>query len=237
MITIIIVMFIKIIIISSSSSIIQVTEEEVELLKQDLDKNQDGSLGVNELRAFLRVFNPETRKLVRKTALLVVDVQNDFISGTLAVPSAADIVPMINGVREKFDAVVISYDWHPKGHCSFVEAAREGSVDVLSPPETYDPFSLVMLKGDADRPEHQQMLYPRHCVQGEWGAECHAELVLKDSDLKIYKGVKPNIDSYSAFFDNMKANDTGLTAMLEKEAVTDVYCCGLVTDICVKATA
>merc|ERR1719215_463291 len=88
-----------------------------------------------------------------------------------------------------------------------------------------------------DRAEHKQMLYPRHAVQGTEGSECHKDLVWKDEDGWICKGTKPNIDSYSAFFDNCKANDTGLTAMLEKAGVTDVYCCGLVTDICVQATA
>ena len=56
---------------------------------------------------------------------------------------------------------MVSCDWHPRDHCSFVEAAREGLNEIVNPQETYDPFSLVTLKADADRPEHQQMLYPR----------------------------------------------------------------------------
>lgn len=95
----------------------------------------------------------------------------------------------------------------------------------------------VRLRGDADRPEHSQMVYPRHAVQDTWGGKCVEGLVLAEADRHIYKGTKPNIDSYSAFFDNCKANDTGLSAMLESAGITHVYCCGLVFDICVKSTA
>jgi nicotinamidase/pyrazinamidase len=74
-------------------------------------------------------------------------------------------------------------------------------------------------------------------VHGTWGAQCHERLDVRPNDPRIYKGTKPNIDSYSAFFDNCKANDTGLTALLSVEGITDVFVCGLVFDICVKATA
>eukprot|EP00439_Symbiodinium_sp_Y106_P045756 s957_g5.t2 len=176
------------------------SDADMATMHNTLDMDKDGSIGVNELRAFLRLYQPGQQQIRTKTALIIVDVQNDFITGTLANPySAADIVPIINNLRDKFDVVVISYDWHPHDHCSFVESASEGKEEV----KKFDPFTFVTLKEDKDRPEHQQILYPRH----------------------------------AAFFDNMKANDTGLTAMLEKENVTDVYCCGLVTDICVKSTA
>jgi len=214
------------------------SDADMATMHNTLDMDKDGSIGVNELRAFLRLYQPGQQQIRTKTALIIVDVQNDFITGTLANPySAADIVPIINNLRDKFDVVVISYDWHPHDHCSFVESASEGKVAIKEEVKKFDPFTFVTLKEDKDRPEHQQILYPRHAVQNSEGGKCHKDLVIKDTDLSVYKGVKPNIDSYSAFFDNMKANDTGLTAMLEKENVTDVYCCGLVTDICVKSTA
>ena len=102
--------------------------------------------------------------------------------------------------------------------------------------ESYAAFETVMLSADDERPAHAQTMYPRHAVQDTEGGACHPELVVKDTDGKVYKGTRQNIDSYSAFFDNMKANDTGLCAMLEAQKVTDVYCCGLVFDICVMST-
>jgi len=141
-------------------------------------------------------------------------------------------------MRDKFDVVVISMDWHPHEHCSFVESCNAGSVDIEEPKSgDFAPFTPVTLKDDADRAGHKQMLYPRHAVQDTEGGACHKDLVLKSSDDYIYKGTKANIDSYSAFFDNCKANDKGLTAMLEEKGVTHGYCCGLVFDICVKSTA
>lgn len=214
------------------------SQEDLQAIMSTLDLDHGGTLGMNELRAFLRHFDPATHRMKTKTALIIIDVQNDFISGTLANPyNAATIVPVINGLRDKFDFVVISYDWHPYDHCSFTESHMEGKFPIKEKPEKFENFAEVTLLADKDRPEHDQVMYPRHAVQNEWGSRCHDDLIVKDSDAKIYKGTKPNIDSYSAFYDNIKANDTGLTAILEKEGVTDCFFCGLVTDICVKATA
>ncbi|CAK9096115.1 Nicotinamidase (Nicotinamide deamidase) (NAMase) (Pyrazinamidase) (PZAase) [Durusdinium trenchii] len=217
----------------------ELSKEELSELVTQFDSDQNGTIGLNELRAFLRCYNPESKTIQRKTALLVIDVQNDFISGSLAVQNSETIVKVINQIRDKFDCVVISYDWHPQDHCSFVESANDGKVKIKETEGvgTFQAFSQVTLLGDQDRAEHSQMLYPRHCVQKTWGSECHKDLVVKKEDMSVYKGQKANIDSYSAFFDNCKANDTGLTKQLEDAGVTDVYCCGLVFDICVKSSA
>lgn len=216
----------------------EVTEVDTKSLLDYIDFDHDGTISVNELRALLRCYNPASHRIARRTALVIIDVQNDFISGALKNPfNAHEIVPVINGIRDRFDVVVISQDWHPLAHCSFVESVNEGLIPHNENCKQRSPFTQVTLKGDADRPEHTQTLYPRHAVQNSEGAKNHADLVVKDSDKKIYKGVRTNIDSYSAFFDNMKANDTGLTAVLERERVTDVYCCGLVFDICVMSSA
>ncbi|CAE7252399.1 pncA [Symbiodinium microadriaticum] len=218
----------------------QLTDEEVATLTAEFDADQNGTIGLNELRAFLRCYDAEQSAMQRKSALVVIDVQNDFIDGTLANKYEAEkIVPIINQIRDDFDVVVISYDWHPHEHCSFVESANDGKVALQETDQVgkFEPFQTVTLLSDPDRAGHSQMLYPRHAVQDAEGAKCHEDLVLKSSDLSVYKGVKPNIDSYSAFFDNCKANDTGLRLMLEENKVTDVYCCGLVFDICVKSSA
>eukprot|EP00930_Biecheleria_cincta_P076128 TRINITY_DN63334_c0_g1_i1.p1 TRINITY_DN63334_c0_g1~~TRINITY_DN63334_c0_g1_i1.p1 ORF type:complete len:373 (-),score=80.29 TRINITY_DN63334_c0_g1_i1:304-1422(-) len=216
----------------------QIQDGDLQQMLDVLDLDSNGTIGTNEVRAFLRHYDSQSQHVKTKTALVIIDVQNDFIMGTLANPyNAAEIVPIINGMRDKFDMVVISHDWHPDPHCSFVESVNDGKVAIVEDPKQFDAFASVTLKGDSDRKEHTQVLYPRHAVQNTEGGMCHKDLIVKDTDAKIYKGTKPNIDSYSAFFDNCKANDTGLTAVLEQAGVTDVYCCGLVTDICVKSTA
>jgi len=215
------------------------SEDQIKLLMQSVDSDNSGSIGLPELKAFLRMWKAPTKKLETKAALIIIDVQNDFISGTLANsdPTTKDIVPLINELRDAMDLVVISYDWHPQEHCSFVESANAGTTAIASPPGPYDPFTFVTLRADADRPAHGQLVYARHCVQGTWGAECHADLTVKPSDGKIYKGLKPNIDSYSAFYDNLKINDCGLLAWLEERGVTHCFLTGLCFDICVKSTA
>ncbi|CAL1138534.1 unnamed protein product [Cladocopium goreaui] len=215
------------------------SNKQVDDFMNEFDADKSGTIGLNELHAFLRFYDSSSKTMRRKTALLVIDVQNDFISGTLAVQTSEGIVPTINQMRDQFDCVVISYDWHPHEHCSFVESANAGKVAMKETESVgkLKAFTQVTLLGDADRAEHPQMLYPRHAVQNTWGGECHKDLVVKPEDMSVYKGKKANIDSYSAFFDNCKANDTGLTKQLEDAGVTDVYCCGLVFDICVKSSA
>lgn len=221
------------------------TEGHIDELMQLLDLRGDGMIHENELKAFLRHYDAEKKMIEVVTALVIIDVQNDFISGSLANPfEAAKIVPIINDLRQYFDHVVISYDWHPQEHCSFVETAKAGITPMVDPSpyvegwkDKLEPLTMVKLEGDRDRPEHDQCLFPRHAVQNSEGAECHEDLIVEYEDIKVYKGTKKNIDSYSAFFDNCEANDTGLTAKLDAVGVTDVYCVGLVFDFCVKSSA
>ena len=108
-----------------------------EALYKAVDRDGDGTVGINELRAFLRVYDPDApaAAVPRKSALIIVDVQNDFVSGTLANPFGAHaIVPLINEMRDAFDLVVISLDWHPHDHCSFVETANAGQLRLASDP-------------------------------------------------------------------------------------------------------
>ena len=214
-------------------------EEDIKALLDSVDADGSGEVGLVELKAFLRMCSTETKTLHTKSALIIIDVQNDFISGTLANadPTTTDIVLLINQLRSSMDVVVVSQDWHPHDHCSFVESANDGATPIVTPAAPYDPFALVTLAADADRPEHVQCVFARHAVQGTWGAENHADLVVSPTDGRIYKGQKPNIDSYSAFYDNMKLNDCGLLGYLEEQGVTHCYCVGLVFDICVKSTA
>lgn len=154
-------------------------------------------------------------------ALIVVDIQNDFLpGGALAVPGGDEIIPAVNRLMEKFDLVVATQDWHPAGHGSFA-SAHPGK----------DPGDVIMLNG------LEQILWPDHCVQGTYGAEFSPELNVQLIEKTIRKGTDPGIDSYSGFFDNGRKKDTGMDEYLRGRGVDTVYIAGLATDYCVKFTA
>lgn len=161
------------------------------------------------------------RSLTDSDALLVIDVQNDFCpGGALAVPDGDAVVPLINQLAPRFSHVVMTQDWHPAGHASFA-GSHAGKA----------PFDLVMLDyGD-------QVLWPDHCVQKTAGADFHADLDLPGASLIIRKGFRPDIDSYSAFFENDRQTTTGLTGYLRERGTTRVFLAGLATDFCVLYSA
>ncbi len=151
-------------------------------------------------------------------ALLIVDVQNDFCpGGALEVPNGDEVVPVINKLSEEFDTVIQTQDWHPEGHSSFAS-----SHDGKSPFET------------TEMPYGEQVLWPDHCVQGSQGAAFHPDLNTEPSQLIVRKGFRPEIDSYSAFFENDDKTTTGLTGYLRARNIDTLYTVGLATDFCVK---
>lgn len=154
-------------------------------------------------------------------ALLVIDVQNDFCpNGALAVAQGDEIVAGINALMGKFDAVVLTQDWHPAGHSSFASAhANSAPYDVTQMP--YGP----------------QVLWPDHCIIGTQGAAFHPVLETDHADLVIRKGYNPAIDSYSAFFENDHITPTGLEGYLRTRGITDVTLVGLALDFCVNYSA
>jgi len=155
-------------------------------------------------------------------ALIVVDVQNDFLpGGSLAVPGGDQIVPVINRLMEKFapDHVFFTKDSHPKNHGSFASNHVDGQ-----------PFTLGIL---GDRP---QMLWPDHCVQGTSGEKLSADLEVPEDAEIVVKGRDAKFDSYSGFRDDGGA-ETTLNELLVDRGIDTVYVCGLATDYCVKATA
>lgn len=154
-------------------------------------------------------------------ALLIIDVQNDFCpGGKLEVPNGDDIIDPINKLSPLFECVVQTQDWHPLNHSSFA-ANHTGK-------EPYDSVSLEY--GD-------QILWPNHCVQESRGAEFHPDLEMNFTSMIIRKGFRPNIDSYSAFFENDQSTSTGLKGYLDSLNVKTVFIVGLATDFCVKWTA
>ena len=156
-----------------------------------------------------------------KEALIVIDVQNDFCpGGALAVGEGDQVVPVINGLIQRFDHVVLTQDWHPAGHSSFA-SSHPGKA----------PFETV------DMPYGEQTLWPDHCVQGTPGAAFHEGLEWTKAELVIRKGFRHAIDSYSAFFENDHETPTGLTGYLRERGFTSVTLAGLATDFCVGFSA
>jgi nicotinamidase/pyrazinamidase len=154
-------------------------------------------------------------------ALILVDIQNDFVpGGALAVPEGDRIIPVVNRLQPHFDLVVATQDWHPAHHGSFA-ANHPGR----------QPGEMTELDG------LPQILWPVHCVQETRGADFVPGLDQQRWDRVFRKGLDPKIDSYSGFFDNGHRHATGLGDYLRAKGVTDVYLAGLATDYCVKFTA
>ncbi|HBX61603.1 MULTISPECIES: bifunctional nicotinamidase/pyrazinamidase [Empedobacter] len=154
-------------------------------------------------------------------ALIIVDMQYDFLpGGSLAVNDGDKIIERINKLQEKYDVVVATQDWHPANHKSFASQHTDKQ-----------PFDVIELGGN------RQVLWPDHCVQGTKGAEIHKDIKQNKISAIIRKGMNPEVDSYSAFFDVNKKNPTGLNGFLKDHNVTSVYICGLAADYCVYYTA
>jgi len=154
-------------------------------------------------------------------ALIVIDMQNDFCpGGALAVDEGDLIVPGINALMAEFGAVVLTQDWHPAGHSSF--ASRHAGKA---------PFETV------EMPYGPQVLWPDHCVQGTPGAAFHRDLDTTRADVIVRKGMNPEIDSYSAFFENDHETPTGLHGYLSERGIATLTMAGLAADFCVKWSA
>lgn len=153
-------------------------------------------------------------------ALLLVDIQNDFTpSGALPVPDGDQILPVVNRLQDSFDLVIATQDWHPEDHKSFAVQHSK------------NPGELIDLNGI------QQVLWPVHCVQGSAGAEFVDELKKEKIEKVFQKGLDPEMDSYSGFFDNDHKSATGLGDYLKAKGVAEVFVVGLALDYCVKFTA
>lgn len=151
-------------------------------------------------------------------ALIIVDIQNDFLpGGALAVKNGDEIIPIVNQLLEKsFDAIVATKDWHPKDHGSFAINHEKKAGE------------RIILEG------LDQILWPVHCVQGTQGAELSKALHADKVQKIFYKGTEKTMDSYSTFFDNGHKKSTGLDQYLKSKNIKDIYIAGLATDYCVK---
>ena len=157
----------------------------------------------------------------RDDLLLIIDVQNDFCpGGALAVAEGDATVAVINRLSQRFGHVAVTQDWHPSGHSSFA-TSHPGS----------SPFETMAM------PYGPQTLWPDHCVQGTLGAALHPLLSTERAELIIRKGFRPEIDSYSAFFENDQRTPTGLAGYLRERGLKKIFLVGLATDYCVHYSA
>ena len=153
--------------------------------------------------------------------LLIVDIQNDFCpGGSLSVPRGDEVVPLINSLAARFAHVLLTQDWHPRGHLSFAS----------SHPGT-KPYQTIEVSYGT------QVLWPDHCVQGTNDAALQKDLDLPNAQLVIRKGYHKSVDSYSVFYEADHKTDTGLTGYLRRRGIDRVFLCGLATDYCVAWSA
>lgn len=153
-------------------------------------------------------------------ALLVIDVQNDFMpSGALAVTEGDQVVPLINALAQKFDHVILTQDWHPTQHISFATTHNKQPFETIQAP--YGP----------------QTLWPEHSLQNTSGAAFHRGLDIPHAELILRKGFRRHIDSYSAFLENDHFTSTGLAGYLRERGLQRLFLCGLAYDFCVRFSA
>ena len=161
-------------------------------------------------------------QLRQTDALLVIDMQLDFLpGGALAVAGGDTILPGINTLAARFDHVILTQDWHPRNHISFA-STHPGK----------HPFADTI-----QAPYGTQTLWPDHCIQGTRGAELHPDLSIPHAELILRKGFRKNIDSYSAFTENDQHTPTGLAGYLRERGLTRLFFTGLAYDFCVGFSA
>jgi nicotinamidase/pyrazinamidase len=159
--------------------------------------------------------------MTKDTALVVIDVQNDFCpGGKLAVNGGHDIVPLVNQLAAQHAHVILTQDWHPADHSSFASQHANAA-----------PFTQIEMSYGP------QTLWPDHCIIASDGAAFHAALDIPHAELVIRKGFRKTIDSYSAFFENDHTTPTGLGGYLKERGFKKLICVGLAFDYCVRYSA
>ncbi|KAI6046399.1 Isochorismatase-like protein [Pisolithus marmoratus] len=179
------------------------------------------------------------KAIIPGTALIVVDMQVDFVTGSLAVPGATELLGPINDIIDlPFAYRVASKDFHPPGHISFATTHGKPLFETIT---IYPPEDLVAQTGGdvtaIGKRGLEQTLWPVHCVQGTPGVEIIPGLNVDDTFDIITKGTHPAVECYSAFKDPWDLLRTDLEDKLHHHGVKDVYLVGVAGDYCVKATA
>ncbi|CAD5227605.1 unnamed protein product [Bursaphelenchus xylophilus] len=218
------------------------TTDKIRLLFDQFDKDQDGFLDTAEAEEFNNNVIEKINSL--KSALIIVDFQNDFVheEGTLRLkdgPAQEDpleIVDNLNALLQRhsdFDLTIFTIDWHPKNHISFYENANEDDRIRSNPAEPVRPFSLVQF----EKPKLDQVVYPAHAIQGSFGAEIHEKILKPEDAIIVEKGYDVYVDSYSGFGDNRGVSKTQLGPILRQHNIEALFLCGIASDICLAYTA
>ena len=197
------------------------------------------------------------KNLIRQapdTALLIIDVQQDFCPppypngdprntgwGALAVGGGNDIVPLINDLRThvQFGLVILSQDFHSADQASFASRykAEYGWTPFTEVEFLYQRADKTCSPPKIIETKKKQFLWPDHCINGTDGAKFHSQLIQEESDVVVRKGMNPNVDSYSAFFDNLQSQKTALDDILQARKIKKIVVVGLAFDYCVGSTA
>ncbi len=149
--------------------------------------------------------------------LVIIDAQNDFMpGGPLEVPRGDQIIPVINKIQNHYDLVIATQDWHPANHKSFASNHYASK-----------PFDRKVIRGTI------QILWPDHCIQGTDGAALHSDIESNRIAAIFRKGMDPEVDSYSGFYDNDHKISSGLSGYLKDKEASEIHFCGLAADICV----
>uniref|UniRef100_A0AC35U7R0 EF-hand domain-containing protein n=1 Tax=Rhabditophanes sp. KR3021 TaxID=114890 RepID=A0AC35U7R0_9BILA len=218
------------------------SDDQIKELFDYLDKDSDGILCVSECQYFNKII--KNRIVNVKSALIVVDFQNDFVNGSLSIKKGTarqdpmDALTSLNHLISKvpFDRIIYTQDWHPSNHISFYEHCRNNDRQLRKEDKVrkLKPFDAVQF----DKPsKFSQVLYPVHCVQNSWGSQISPHIQLAKDAKFVRKGTNIYIDSYSAFADNIQNSKSELERFLLSEDITVVFVCGLAYEICVAATA
>jgi nicotinamidase-related amidase/Ca2+-binding EF-hand superfamily protein len=221
------------------------SEETLDTMFKIFDSNQNGFICKDEFEIcysdwILKIVNPVS-------VLVIVDVQNDFISGSLALRNAPagqegkDVIGPINKMLETipFKHVFYTKDWHLEDHISFIENVGKWPLhnsSKIQDPKEAKVLDTVVFVGAEGQPVEQR-LWPAHCIQKSWGSELDPDMKVVPNSREVFKGLQLQVDSYSAFLDNDKKSMTPLKMYIEEVGALDVYVCGLAYDICVGATA
>ncbi|XP_047741557.1 uncharacterized protein LOC108680392 [Hyalella azteca] len=207
---------------------------------QIFDTNKDNVIDKDEFRFCWQRWIKQVVRPV--TALLVVDVQNDFISGSLAIINCPaqhrgeEVIPPINKMLEevKFDTVVYTLDWHTTDHVSFLDNVTLRTLHETNKvsPEDAKVYDVIVFDVHRNGVPMEQKMWPRHCVQGTWGSQLHQDLKMHEDPILIYKGTDPDVDSYSAFWDNKVSSATAKHAIEAgyRTLVVDDACRGVCAD-------
>lgn len=263
-------------------------QQEMQIFKA-YDVNNDHAIDRDEFGQMCQKWLENTYK--PSCALVVVDVQNDFIDGSLALingpagQDGAEVVPIINDLIDKcpLGAVVYTQDWHPANHIGFHSNLHlrkyklktntnctqnnssaengdhltgallvddggskiDGNNNGHKKMDGVDKFKLKKLTSKVqvfdtvlfDDSQMEQKLWPIHCIQNSWGAQLHPKLRVVPDAIRVHKGTLPHVDAYSAFWDNMRLNETNLRQELLSRKINDLFFCGLALDYCVAASA